>query len=115
MYVCNVAGESGETEGYSLVDHLDVIRNYVGDSTIDLMIANNNLEQVHNQAYADLIPGEWESDGRVKILFDDVIDEIKPSQHDSSKLAFSISEAYRQHRGKRRRLPRLRRNSPLSL
>lgn len=115
MYVCNVAGESGETEGYSLVDHLDVIRNYVGDSTIDLMIANNNLEQVHNQAYADLIPGEWESDGRVKILFDDVIDEIKPSQHDSSKLAFSISEAYRQHRGKRRRLPRLRRNSPLSV
>ena len=40
----------------------------------------------------------------------DVIDENNPTRHDPVKLALAITEAYKKYRGKRRRLPRLRRN-----
>ena len=52
--------------------------------------------------------GSWED--KATYVAADVIDESSRSRHDPVKLALAISEAYRKHRGKRRRLPRLRRN-----
>ena len=113
MYVCNVAGEPGETEGYSIVDHLNVIRHYAGESSVDVVIANNNLPQLDGQGQLELIPPKAGWEDRATYVSADVIDENNPSRHDPVKLALAISEAYRKHRGKRRRLPRLRRNLDL--
>ena len=114
MYVCNVAGEPGETEGYSIVDHLNVIRHYAGESSVELVIANNNLHQPNGQDQFELIQPKdiWED--KATYISADVIDENSPSRHDPVKLALAISEAYRKNRGKRRRLPRLQRNLDLA-
>ena len=114
MYVCNVAGEPGETEGYSIVDHLNVIRHYAGESSVDVVIANNNLPQLDGQGKLELIPPKAGWEDRATYVPADVIDENNPSRHDPVKLALAISETYRKHRGKRRRLPRLRRNLDLT-
>lgn len=114
MYVCNVAGEPGETEGYSVVDHLNVIRHYAGDSSVDVVIANDNLPQLNGQGQFQLIPPRDHWEDKATYVSADVIDENSPSRHDPVKLSFAIGEAYRKHRGKRRRLPRLRRDLDLT-
>ena len=110
MYICNVAGEPGETVGYSIMDHLNVVRHYAGGAAVDLVIANSNLPQSDGPDGLDFVLPKAAWDDRTIYISADVIDETKPSRHDSSKLASTISDAYQRHRGKRRRLPRLRRN-----
>ena len=107
MYICNVAGEPGETIGYSILDHLNVVRHYSGDASVDVVIANDNLLPPDQQNGLDLILPKSAWEDHAIYLPADVIDESVPSRHDEAKLASTIIEAYQKHRGKRRRLPRL--------
>ncbi len=106
MYVCNVAGEAGESAGFSLRDHVDVIRYYAGDYSVDMVIANNNLIEDIPDTITLIDPGQAWQDPAVRILAD-IIDENSPTHHEPKKLAETITQTYRQHRGKRRRLPLL--------
>ena len=107
MYVCNVAGEAGETAGLSLLDHLNVIRYYAGTYSVDIVIANDNLLGGNVPETVSLIdPRQSWQDPAVRVLAD-IIDEDSPTHHDPAKLAAAITQTYRQHRGKRRRLPLL--------
>ncbi len=40
VYVCNVAAEQGETDGYSIGDHLAAIERHIGRDTVDMVLAN---------------------------------------------------------------------------
>ena len=115
MYVCNVAGDPGETAGFSVLDHLNVIRYYAGDDAADIVIANNNRLEglLHPDAEIVMADDPWR-DPAVCVLAD-VIDEEKPTHHDPVKLAETITAAYRKYRGKRRRLPRRWHTTPGSL
>src|SRR5437879_4827097 len=42
VYICNLAGQSGETEGYGVDDYLRVIREHVGANLFDFVIVNSN-------------------------------------------------------------------------
>jgi len=107
MYVCNVAGEAGETAGFSLLDHLNVIRYYAGTYSVDIVIANDNLLGGNVPEAVSLIdPKQAWQDPAVRVLAD-IIDEASPTHHEPAKLAAAITQTYRQHRGKRRRLPLL--------
>ena len=107
MYVCNVAGEAGETAGLSLLDHLNVIRYYAGTYSVDIVIANDNLLDGNIPETISLIdPRQAWRDPAVRVLAD-IIDEDSPTHHEPAKLAAAITQTYRQHRGKRRRLPLL--------
>lgn len=105
MYVCNVAGEPGETAGFSVLDHLNVIRYYAGSFAVDIVIANNNLLQDKLDHSINLIPPEDAWRDPAACVLADVIDEDKPTRHDPGKLAVTITGTYRKYRGKRRRLP----------
>ena len=109
MYICNVAGEPGETVGYSIMDHLNIVRHYAGAASVDVVIANSNLPRAGGPDGLDFVPPKTVWDDSTIYISADVIDEVKQSRHDSAKLTSTISEAYQKHRGKRRRLPRLRR------
>jgi uncharacterized cofD-like protein len=113
VYVCNVAEEPAQTVGYSVQDHLDLVVNYGSESSIDAVIANNNVPEGPTPAGLDFIQIDkpWTSD--VILVAADVIDESDASRsarHDPVKLSNAIAEAYRQYRGTRRRLPRVRLN-----
>jgi uncharacterized cofD-like protein len=43
IYVANLMTEPGETEGYSLADHLDAIRAHVGFNLFDYVLVNSGL------------------------------------------------------------------------
>jgi uncharacterized cofD-like protein len=105
MYICNVAEEPGETLGYSVLEHLDVVHHYLGQGAIDLVIANSNLLQEPRPPSLRLVEPEAGWKEPTLYVLADVIDETTPSRHDASKLAAVIAQAYRKHRGGRRRLP----------
>src|SRR5512135_1636830 len=44
LYVCNVATQPGETDGYTSEDHIKVLNNHVGGLIFDIIVMNNKYE-----------------------------------------------------------------------
>ena len=51
VYVANVATQHGETDGFSVADHVRAIERHVGRGLIDYVLANSNV--------AERLPEEW--------------------------------------------------------
>ena len=43
MYICNLFTQPGETDDFSVADHVDFIEKYLGKDKLDVVIANNEL------------------------------------------------------------------------
>jgi uncharacterized cofD-like protein len=117
VYVCNVAEEPAQTEGYSVLDHLNIVRHYGGENSVDAVISNSNLPVGETPGGLDFIRANnpWEDD--VILVEADVIDDTddtSTARHDPVKLSNAIAEVYRKYRGRRRRLPRVRLNHDLN-
>lgn len=98
VYICNVATQPGETDGYSCLDHVQAIEDHVGADLFDLIIANDQL--VPN------LPGsiEWiridpELEVDHVVYHADLIDEERPWRHDSVKLARTLIDLYQERTG----------------
>lgn len=93
FYICNLASQKGETDGYSGHDHLAAIEKHVGGRLFDLILCNNN--------YSGEIP---ENVNWVKVDADlernypvyqtDLLDVEHPWRHDSNKLSNVIMDIY---------------------
>jgi uncharacterized cofD-like protein len=93
VYVCNVAGQPGETMGYTVSEHLDAIESHVGGNLFDYVIVNSNL--------APPLPASAVRAGTNRVVFDrhqaqrypvqfvlaDVVSTAVSSHHDPEKLA----------------------------
>ncbi|MBC8281712.1 MAG: YvcK family protein [Chloroflexi bacterium] len=111
VYVCNVAEEPAQTEGYSVRDHLNIVKHYGGETTVDAVIANNNIPDGPTPADLDFIRIDrpWNDDilgGDADVIEEP--DQSGPPRHAPVKLANAIPEASRRYRGTPRRLPRVR-------
>ena len=111
MFVCNVACQAGETDGFTVQDHVDVIRRYAGPTSVDVVIANNNLLDGEREAAFDLIRPEPVRADLAHWVLADVINEDIPTGHHPTKLALTVSGEYQKRRGSRTRLPRRLRNT----
>ncbi len=115
FYICNVATQPGETDNYTLNDHIQAIEahtsffdNLLDDSTtlpvnnkgylFDFVLVNSNFNYTiptsmnHLQA---ITPVPVNPDG-YQIIGQDVIDELYPWRHDSTKLADQLIASYKQ-------------------
>ena len=98
LYICNVATQLGETEGYNCEEHLKVINAHVGESLFDIVVVNNKY-------IGKLSAGiEWvksvpENESVYSIYQADLIDEVQPWRHDSKKLAKAIMDLYQERTG----------------
>ncbi|MEM8859413.1 MAG: uridine diphosphate-N-acetylglucosamine-binding protein YvcK [Chloroflexota bacterium] len=90
VYVCNVASQSGETESYTLSDHVTQLSKYLDANQIDFVLANNNIQDGKDQ-YGNLaIRVDQIEFDRIKLVQRDVIDTAKPWRHDAAKLARAL-------------------------
>src|SRR5256886_4577445 len=46
LYICNLAAQPGETDGYGIDDYLHVIREHVGSNLFDFVLVNSNHSQI---------------------------------------------------------------------
>ncbi len=93
IYVCNVATQRGETEGYTLADHMAALHRHIGADVFPNVLANDNL----SEALPD-VPGvawvrpEYPSDAPYRVYTGDLVDRERPWRHDSAKLARWLME-----------------------
>ncbi|HWO93238.1 MAG TPA: gluconeogenesis factor YvcK family protein [Dehalococcoidia bacterium] len=100
LYVCNVATQHGETDGFSVRDHLAVIDRHVGPGLFDAVLANSNLSApIPSSAGAAPVNGKARGEGptaigRARVLYADVVDHENGYRHDPAKLAEAIMSFY---------------------
>ncbi len=95
IYICNVATEPGETEGYSLDDHMQALRRHAG-SAFEVVLANSRYDVEAppsiNGKWVTLPPEEAALDYR--LYTGDLVDDRLPWFHSSAKLAARLMEVY---------------------
>jgi len=98
VYVCNVATERGETDGFGVEEHVKALLRHLPADPFDVVLANSNVDLA--------IPGEWKvapvcvdgeqkrgrTDGRLVLA--DVVDASNPLRHDPDKLAQALMRLY---------------------
>lgn len=97
MYVCNMVTQPGETEGFKVSDHINLLNSYLGKRKIEYVLANdkkideNILKRYQTTEQKDQVVLDKENLNNVKLIEDNyftVIDNI--IRHDALKLAFNI-------------------------
>ena len=97
LFVCNVATQVGETEGYALSDHLAALRAHGLLEVIDAVLVNSNLRarQPANYPAAPVrVDLPLSSAERPLIFARDVVDHDNAHHHEPRKLAMSILELH---------------------
>ncbi len=89
VYICNIATQPGETDNYTVADHVAAIVAHTAPECIDVVLANDNFptlppEDVRTQ----LVQVGEVVNGRLHTA--DLVDESKPWRHDSDKVATAV-------------------------
>lgn len=98
FYVCNVASQPGETDGYTCGDHVRSLEKHLGVRLFDMVVANNRYEG-ELPSTIDFVRIEPGLDQEYTVYASDLIDEQKVWRHDSHKLARSIMDLYYERTG----------------
>ena len=100
VYVCNVATEPGETDGYSLADHVTSLTSNVGPGLFQYTLVNNNtnlgVQPGSGSRIVECDPAvqvELLETG-VQAVMADVVDHNDPRHHDSKTLADALVQLY---------------------
>lgn len=99
MYISNLVTQPGETDGYSVSDHLRVLNHYLGERKVDVVIANNGVIDLEvsdvyrtreHKTIVDLDSDVIDSLG-TRIIADDIIRiENGSIRHDELKTAYRV-------------------------
>ena len=99
VFVCNVATQHGETDGFTVTDHLEALERHAGTGIVHAMIANNNIApelpeswhsapvRLRQNGHAKQIPG-------IHVVEADVVAPENRYRHDPLKLAATIYRLY---------------------
>lgn len=90
VYVCNLATQPGETDGYSVVEHVEVIIDQLDENCLDFVVANNNVSPPDDKIGRTVfVEPAWPPPraGRTRLISADLVDEARPWRHDSEKLS----------------------------
>jgi uncharacterized cofD-like protein len=100
MYICNVATQVGETDHFTVGDHVQALQDHVGKDLFHYVLANDNFEaQLPAQANIEFVPLIYEAAGEYQVITEDLIDRENAWRHDSKKLACKVMEFYYQQCG----------------
>jgi len=95
VYVCNVATQQGETDDFSVADHVAAIEDHVGKDVINYVLANDNVtETIPRAEQSRPVRVGTPINNGIRLIAADVISEENRYHHDSAKLAERIMRIY---------------------
>ena len=95
VYVCNVATEEGETDHFTLDDHLRALEEHVGEDLFAYVLANDNTKvQFPLHMKVDVVAPDSARSEDYRIVTRDLVDLENPWQHDPQKLADALMDLY---------------------
>ncbi len=90
VFVCNVASQHGETDGYDVIDYLRVMREHTGEDLFDFAVVNSNLSHTPTGGQSQVL-FDYQNVQRefpqIRFIAADVVNVRIPSHHDPTKLA----------------------------
>ncbi len=100
VYVCNIATQPGETDGYTLEDHLKAIERHLPGLAIDYVVANSNMKPLG----PDFPSSELVEIGNIaafpaRLITADLMNDGFRGHHDPVKLASVLMDIYYESRG----------------
>ncbi|MBQ7136541.1 MAG: YvcK family protein [Bacilli bacterium] len=101
MYVCNAMTQPGETDDFTVSDHLKVLTQYLGDNSVDVVVASNSdidketIEKYRRKEEKDPVVVDKEEVEKmgVELIVDDILmleQEQGSIRHNSLKLGSII-------------------------
>lgn len=93
VYVCNIATQPGETEGYTVAEHILALESVLGRGVIQGVVANSSYPEENagaNTRYVMPAPPDHEVTQRYRVWYTDLVDEARPWRHDPHKLAAAL-------------------------
>jgi uncharacterized cofD-like protein len=93
IYVCNVATQTGETDGFDLADHVEALERHTADGLVDIVLANNRTTAATVPVGTrESVRLRWPPAGPrpARLVLDDVVDPASPFHHDPERLAAAI-------------------------
>ncbi|MBK9610926.1 gluconeogenesis factor YvcK family protein [Candidatus Amarobacter glycogenicus] len=98
VFICNVATQHGETDNFSVGDHIETLERHTGRGILNVVLANNNI--------APELPEAWHSTAvpitndalrafeGLRLVQADVVAEENRYRHDPEKLAATLMRLY---------------------
>ena len=111
VYVCNIATQPGETDGYTLRDHLEAIDRHLPGLTIDYVVANSNMKPLGPDfPSSELVEISDVGSFTGRLITADLMNDGFRGHHDPVKLASVLMDIHQETRDARHS-PDLRRST----
>jgi uncharacterized cofD-like protein len=98
VYVCNVATQEGETDDYSVADHLEALQRHTHDKITDFVIANERNGDIGSDVGEKFVIDDGREVAHATILHEEIADPAHPVRHSSEGLARAIMSLYHGNR-----------------
>ncbi len=102
IYVCNVATQAGETEGFTVAEHVMALERHIGRGVFHVVLANDTYSTMNagkNTHYVQPVPEHHEVLQRYEVRYTDLTDVERPWRHDAIKLVSAIMQVSQEERG----------------
>lgn len=90
IYVCNLAMQPGETDTFTVADHVAAMLQYIPANCLDVVLANDNLSIPPEQGGGNTKYVAPIAHPDVAMATADLVDLERPWRHDSHKLAAAV-------------------------
>lgn len=97
VYVCNVATQQGETDGFDVADHVEALENHIGRGVFDTVLANNSYPSKNAGERTNYVLPTSDNHAisqRYQLHMTDLTDMERPWRHDPTKLAQALLALY---------------------
>ena len=94
IYICNVATQVGETDGYSAADHIIALQNHTYDEIIDFALVNSTNIDLQDRYDGEPVVHDGVNLGHAKIRKAEIADLKHPVRHTSEGLAREVLSLY---------------------
>ena len=94
IYVCNVATQVGETDGYAAEDHVEALQRQTFPTIVDSAVVNSHPRELGPRFLGQPVLRQGRPLEHVRIYESDLVDRSHPVRHDPNSLARIAMEVY---------------------
>ena len=98
FYICNVANQHGETDGYGGLDHIQAIEKHLKHQHFDVIVCNNDFSATLPSG-VEWVKADTELEEQYSVYYASLADKENPWRHDSQLLAQTILDLFHERTG----------------